>query len=424
MFDTLVYVGGENAFERGAIGTHMRGVVNAFHNTSRFKIIFIGGKYHDEVNDGGIKAHEINILPVNRSTSMAGRMAACLRYSYSVIQALKKLMRNGSDFYVYTRYSLYTTPVVLTFLKKHGIKTIVEYNDVTTDVLLFEKNLNPGFSAGKLIRTGNLTVKAIQRLEAYSFKKAGLIVTMTEGLSRYIHGLTPEANVIVSNNATGIENIRYTRGIDKSGLRVKLNLSPDLFYICYLGTITWWDGLGILLEALHMLKHRADIRLIMIGYGADLKLVKDTVKKLGLMERVIFFPAMPFKEAYDYLIASDLAPVVKLIDTYEYTPIKYYEAMASATPIIANDILYINEAGKHRWGKVLPHPPSAKDMAEAIEHFYAIKDTLDAMKEEILNYAESFHTWDRRVEAVIAAMRAVLGEGLHPSPNTKLQSFD
>ncbi|MBF0519835.1 MAG: glycosyltransferase [Nitrospirae bacterium] len=404
MFERFVYIGAENAFERGAIGTHMRGIVNAFHNSGIFRITFIGGKYHDEINDGGINVDEINILPVKRSSSMAGRMAACLRYSYSIIKTLKKIMLDGSDFYVYTRYSLYTTPVILTFLKKHGIKTIVEYNDVTTDVLLFEKNLKHAYSAGKFIRTSNLTIKTIQKLETYSFKKTDLIVTMTEGLRRYIHSLTPNANVIVAHNATDIANINYTRGVDKNTLREKLNLSSQYFYICYLGTITWWDGLGTLLEAIALLKHFDDIRLIMIGYGADLKLVQDTVKTLGLTDRVMFYPAMPFKQAFDYLIASDLAPVIKLIDTYEYTPIKYYEAMASATPIIANDILYINEVGKYRWGKVLPHPPTAKDIADAIGHFYKMKDSLDSMKDEILNYAETFHTWDRRAESVISAI--------------------
>ncbi|QWR78178.1 glycosyltransferase [Candidatus Magnetomonas plexicatena] len=405
MFERLVYIGAENAFERGAIGTHMRGIVNAFHNSGRFKITFIGGKYHDEINDGGINADEMYILSVKKSSSMAGRMAACLRYSYRIIKTLKNIMRDNSDFYVYTRYSLYTTPVILTFLKKHGIKTILEYNDITTDVLLFEKNLKQSYSAGKFIRTSNLTIKTIQKLETYSFKKAGLIVTMTEGLRRYIHSLAPNANVIVAHNATDIANINYTRGVNKKALREKLNLPAKYFYICYIGTITWWDGLGTLLEAIASLKHYEDIRLIMIGYGADLKLVQDTVKNLGLTDTVVFHPAMPFKQAYDYLIASDLVPVIKLIDTYEYTPIKYYEAMASATPIIANDILYINEVGKHRWGKVVPHPPTAKDMADAIEHFYKMRDSLDLMKAEILNYAETFHTWDKRAGSIISAMK-------------------
>jgi glycosyltransferase involved in cell wall biosynthesis len=399
----LIYIGSENSVEKGAIGTHSAGIFNALSASGHFqRTIFIGGRPTAETNIP-LKADE-NFLfdsDIAEARTIAGRMRRRYVLLRKISDRAKFLLSHhpGRCFVVYTRYGLFLTFFLLLILRKVLAKSkvtlISEYNDITIDQLVFVNKFRSSLF-GKIVRTNPVVLRLIELSEAYVFSKSTIVVVMTDKLREYVLRLSKSSKTLVLPNAASIDLIAQSKVSSKHEMRKELGLAPDCFYLAHIGTLTFWDGLDFLLNGIALCRRHADLRLTIIGFGSALDSIRRQVSDLDLKEKVSFFPAMPHEQAYRYLLASDVVPILKTITAYNLSPIKYYETLAAGKPLIATDIPYINEIGKFPFGKVVSCPPSASETAQAIDYFYENRGKLNAWKHDILAYASKYHTWDIR----------------------------
>jgi glycosyltransferase involved in cell wall biosynthesis len=202
---------------------------------------------------------------------------------------------------------------------------------------------------------------------------------------------------------------------DRRALQESLQLPYDKKIIVYLGVLTPYQGIDLLLDALTLLeKSRADYHLLLMGYP-DVNQYRSKVAELGLTRRVTFTDRIRYEEAPRYLALGDIATAPKISATEGSGKILNYMAMALPTVAFATPVSreFLGDGGIYA---------SAID-SQALAA--ALNRALDLSPEErtrvgrylrqraIRNF--SWHSTGEQIEAIYQALLA--GE---PLPGVKL----
>jgi glycosyltransferase involved in cell wall biosynthesis len=173
----------------------------------------------------------------------------------------------------------------------------------------------------------------LRRLEYFLYRRAIRIVSVTESFRRVLisNGIDPEKIAVIPN---GVDLELYQPGTKPTSLVDRLGLEGK-FVAAYVGTVGMAHGIGTLLEAARILKHRGDIVFIVVGTGAEQENLANQSKREGLTN-VIFVGAVSKVEVREYWQLCDVA-VVLLRDTplfQHVIPSKMFEAMGMERAII------------------------------------------------------------------------------------------
>ncbi|MCB0168546.1 MAG: glycosyltransferase family 4 protein [Anaerolineae bacterium] len=118
---------------------------------------------------------------------------------------------------------------------------------------------------------------------------------------------------------------------EKCQLKTSLGLPLDKKIIVYLGVLTPYQGVDLLLESLARLKQtRDDYHLLMMGYPGVLK-YQQMAEMMGLADQVTFTGKILYQDAPRYLALGDIAVAPKISATEGSGKILNYMAMALPT---------------------------------------------------------------------------------------------
>jgi glycosyltransferase involved in cell wall biosynthesis len=133
---------------------------------------------------------------------------------------------------------------------------------------------------------------------------------------------------IVLQNALGPMN----EELSPESARQELNLSIELFHIGWVGRVSREKGADILIEALPRLED-IDVRVTLIGEGAERRRLEQRTKELGIENRVSWLgevaQASRLFPAFDVFVNSSRT---------EGTPITLLEAMRAGVPVVATAV--------------------------------------------------------------------------------------
>jgi glycosyltransferase involved in cell wall biosynthesis len=123
---------------------------------------------------------------------------------------------------------------------------------------------------------------------------------------------------------------RFTAA-ERQQLKTALGLPEGKKVITYLGVLTPYQGIDLLLEALLLLRQtRQDFHLLLMGYpGVERYQIK--ARQLGLADWITFTHKIPYEEAPRSLVLGDLAVAPKISATEGSGKILNYMAMALPT---------------------------------------------------------------------------------------------
>jgi len=116
--------------------------------------------------------------------------------------------------------------------------------------------------------------------------------------------------------------------------------------IIYVGVMDKVRNLEVLIHAFHHLRLQTlNVKLLMVGDGDGIESLKQLAQKLGIREGIVFTGHVPQLQVPDYIAAADIgiSPVPPLPFYRFSSPIKLFEYMAMAKPVIAN-----NEIPEHQ----------------------------------------------------------------------------
>ncbi len=229
----------------------------------------------------------------------------------------------------------------------------------------------------------------VSRIRDWSLATRGLTICPTDKMAEYLldRGL-PHDRLTVMHHWSDAEEIHPVPAHDNS-LREKWGLS-DIFVVGYSGNFGRAHDFSTIIEAARRLRHREDIRFLLIGGGHQHAEVKTAADKLHL-ENVLFKPLQPAADLAESLSAADVH-LVSLLPELEHCiiPSKFYGILAAGRPTI-----FIGDPD----GEV-PRVLSAKGCGKSVA--IGAADALVAAIEDMRNDAE------RRAAMGIAARRLLL----------------
>jgi glycosyltransferase involved in cell wall biosynthesis len=202
---------------------------------------------------------------------------------------------------------------------------------------------------------------------------------------------------------------------DSTSLKRRLGIPVDRQLIVYLGLLTEYQGIGLLLEALRQLRQRrAGFHLLLMGFPEQP--YQARAAELGVADIVSFTGKVSYEEAPCYLALGDLAVAPKLSATEGSGKILNY--MSMALPTVAFDLPvsreYLGDGG------VYASPLTAAALADALERVLAMApDQRARLGLRLRERASTLFAWGRVGEQLTAIYQALVEGRPLPYPRAR-----
>ena len=238
--------------------------------------------------------------------------------------------------------------------------------------------------------------KLSERFEIETAKESDYVFTITKALK----------DILVEN---GVEESKISvlpNAVDASKFKIlpkDVELEKELGFenkvvIGYIGSFVDYEGLDLLLEACSILKEKhGDIfRLLLVGDGDTMQLLRRTTRFLQLEDQVVFTGRIPHDEVQKYYSLIDIAPLPRkgLRVCELVSPLKPFEAMGSGKVLVVSSVQALAEIVDDGVTGMVFEKDNSSDLAVKLET--AILD--ENLRNEIGNAANKWvmenHSWE------------------------------
>jgi glycosyltransferase involved in cell wall biosynthesis len=220
----------------------------------------------------------------------------------------------------------------------------------------------------RFVRDGGWLYRQFHRLEGLLNRLPQRALVSSGQTLDSLAGLDEAARRRVVVLPDGVDRSRFYPDPDSGrSIRLRLGVTPQERVVGFLGVLTDYQGVSVLLEAARLVTERAPgVRFLIMGYPNE-ETYRRKAAALGIESRVKFTGRIPYDEARAYLSACDVAVSPKLSMTEANGKLLNY--LAVGLPVIASDTPVNREilgtAG------VLTPPGDADALACAIEALLA-----------------------------------------------------
>jgi glycosyltransferase involved in cell wall biosynthesis len=266
-----------------------------------------------------------------------------------------------------------------------------------------------------------LLIRLAEWLEWSTYRHSRLVWTVTRGMYETLlfRGLSTQKMLFLPNG------VNTTTFCPMPQQEARLALGWDRrFTVLYAGTHGLSHGLTTLLKAASLLRKRSDIRFVLVGDGAEKARLMALARQHSLTN-VTFLDPVPHKDVPQLLSAADvcLAHTRKLSLFEGMLPIKMYEAMACARPLILalnGEARYLVEQAE---AALVVEPENASALASAILRLYTDRDEAAllgqhgrAYVQAHFDYALLTRTLDLTLKQIVPS-QSTRRDTVYPRPN-------
>jgi glycosyltransferase involved in cell wall biosynthesis len=208
------------------------------------------------------------------------------------------------------------------FLKRRKRPWVLEIRDLWPESIV---------TVGAMKR--GTAIRAIEKIEAFAYRKADLVVSVTDGFVPHIRARRPKGPIAVIKNGVDLSHFAGDPAA-ADAFRAKHGLIGK-FVASYVGTHGMAHGLHAVIAAAERLRDRDDIAFLMVGGGAERETIKTMRDAKGLTN-IVMLDQLPKAAMPAVWGASNAALVLlKRVDTFKSViPSKMFEAMALGVPMI------------------------------------------------------------------------------------------
>jgi len=208
-----------------------------------------------------------------------------------------------------------------------------------------------------------------QSIEAVLFRKADLLIAVSEALKDYItRGGTSTDKIQVLPNA--VESDRFARGIhtDSRTIKRRYNIPEDKLVVGFIGSLKRWHGIEILMETMKLLwSVSPDFHLLVVGHGPLRDWIEKTTSEGGFSQGVTITGEVHHDMIPSYIQCMDVTVAPYLdIEEFYFSPLKIFEYMAAGKPVVASRLGQIQELVKDGESGLLCIPGDSEDLANKI----------------------------------------------------------
>lgn len=214
---------------------------------------------------------------------------------------------------------------------------------------------------------------SFQESEARVMADAGAVVTLGAAMLEGIvaQGI-PAEKVVLAPNAVGGDFL--DEPCTPEAARTALGLDPALNYIGTVSSLVDYEGFDDLIDAFAILAPtHPSLRVLLVGGGTASPALQSQAARLGLADKVLFTGRVPRERAATYHQAMDIfvVPRKDLAVTRAVTPMKPFEALASARPVVASDLPALREIVHDGVNGALSPPDDPPGLARALAKLLA-----------------------------------------------------
>ena len=313
-----------------------------------------------------------------------------LLYAEHIQKSLhSRLVDFGVDF-IYERYSLF------------GYAGIELARSLGVPILL---EVNSPLSLEQARYRDLVLTRTAAELERLILTSADAVIVVSDDLAGWVRQLgVPSGRIEVLPNGVNPEVMDPSVGRDKVRLRYSLT---GRRVVGFVGSLKPWHDLDTLLNAVAEL-HEKDERyhLLLVGDGPRMKQLRARGDPY-----VTWTGAVPYDEVPSYVAATDVVtvPLGGRADCY-FSPLKLYEAMAMAKPVIGARVGEVEAAIADRETGLLYEPGDALDLAGRIEEVFQMPDGGAGLGASALRWVLANRTWDRNAQRITEIASSLLAK--------------
>ncbi len=189
--------------------------------------------------------------------------------------------------------------------------------------------------------SGSDRYQATRAIETDTMRTVDAIVTLSDTMRTDIlgrGGIDP-GRVIVVPNAVDID--RFVPGPRDEALAARLGIGDEPV-IGYISSFTGYEGIVYLIQATAELRRRGrTVRCLLVGDGEERAALEAAARVAGLDDGTVLFTGrVPFGAIQSYYRLIDVFVVPRTNDRVSQlvTPLKPYEAMAMARPVVVSGV--------------------------------------------------------------------------------------
>ncbi len=199
--------------------------------------------------------------------------------------------------------------------------------------------------------------------------------------------------VYVPNGVDDTQCVRPDQAISDV-LRSALGLAT-FRVVAYAGTLTLQNhAIDLLLKAFaYVVRQVPDAKLLLIGGGEDMPVLRQQVATMGLQQNVVFIGQVPPKSMPTYLSLANVSvdPVHDNVVARARSPLKVFESMAVGVPVVTGDV-----GDRKKWlddgrAGVLVQPGDATALAQGIVQVLSDEDYHLALSKACLRHIQHYN---------------------------------
>ena len=258
---------------------------------------------------------------------------------------------------------------------------------------------NFAFTRSPLVRAVFL---AIERL---MIRRSRVVIVICPALEETVRAIDPRAQTVLIENAPGSAGDRATPE-QAAAVRRQFGLADRSPLVLYTGTFEAYQGLDLLYDAMAIVcAARPDARLLLAGGKPDqVSRAREQARAAGIEAVAVFAGERPASEIPAYLLAADVLVSPRSRGTN--TPLKIYQYLRSATPIVATRLLTHTQVLSDLTAVLTGASP--RELAAGILDVLSDPDRAARLGREARALAETKYTYDAYLDRTRRACAALL----------------
>jgi glycosyltransferase involved in cell wall biosynthesis len=275
------------------------------------------------------------------------------------------------------------------FLKIRGTCWILE-----TNALLYKESF--------FARQATFFWRLARFIEKKCYQQADWIVTVTEQTKNEVADFSgvQRDKIVVVPNAVDVD-LFHAGAHDGQ----RFFSQPTIGFV---GVMYEWQGLAMLLRAVHELKKENTLfKVVLVGDGPERDRLQQLTVDLGLQDDVLFTGRVPPLDVPRCIAGMDLCYSGQVSETGGETsrsPIKTYEYLAMRKPVLSSDFEDARMIVRDGLNGYLFSSGVPGNLAAVLRKAFGERQAWPDMGENGFRAVMTGHTWDKRIERLLAVM--------------------
>lgn len=361
---------------------------------------YSGGRYSREVRNGVTVLRAPLWVP--RTPSGLKRLLHLATFAASSLPLLFGQAKWRPDVVFVVEPPLFCAPAALLFGKLFRAKTWLHIQDFEVDA---------AFALG-ILKSQRLR-DIVERGERWILRRFDRVSTISQAMLRLAEAKGVENHRLV-HFPNWVDVNAINAGVDRSH-RSDLNIPREAVIALYSGNMGRKQGLELLAQAAHLLKHAENIHFIFCGDGPGKAELQQACAGLA---RTHFLPLQPKERLPSLLSSADIHLLPQRADAADLVmPSKLTGMLASGRPVVATAANHTELADVVKGRGVAVAPGDASGLASAILSLADQHDVRVSLGHAARRYAETSLAVDSLLARFVSQIGIVLEE-LPSKPGT------